>query len=961
QNRFHLADDGVTWQDRIQKNGSVRVEAEYVVPGGPAERAGIQAGDILISISGYNISDSSEATQVLTRVGSWKKTEYKVWRPQGNSGVEIQANNVIVGEVQPDTALWAQYAAGAAYLAIGLFVFFRRGGAPKAVHFYLLCLISFILSCFHYSGKLNNFDKVIYWGNVAAGFVAPTLFLHFCLSFPQPRKWLRGWRAVVLYLPAIGLLAVWAGIATGTLRLGGTLLEVRMLLDRVQMAFLSSAYILGAAALTMIVRREDDPVVRRQLTWLRNGALAGVLPFTVFYVLPYVFGAVPTHLMKLSVLTLPLMPLMWAYAILRYRLMDVDIIFQQGLVYTMATLSVLAIFFGVLFSLGKVGELTGTALVMLLLIAVFIFQPIRNWLQELLDRHYFYKDRYDYRRTLIEFARELGAETDLDKMLESVADRMVRTLKIRAVAAFLWDESQSGFVMRMASDRQGRFDNLPEDLDLSFLSNKPEKPYLFFERTRNLLDVVSKDWPTGVRNTIAELELTYYIPCSARGRTIAYLGVSRTDDGDFLSSDDLELVQTLAGYVGIAIENANLYSSLARKVEEFERLKEFSENIVESINVGILAVDLEDRVESWNTQIERLTGIARHAAIGRVLTDLFPADLCERFASVRGETGVHNIYKFVLKQPQETTVNLAVAPLVSKEGEQIGRLIIFDDVTDRAELERRLVQADKLSSIGLLAAGVAHEVNTPLAVISNYAQMLAKQVSGDEAKSKLLDKIARSTFRASEIVNSLLNFSRTSPNEFVDLDLNKVVRETVTLVEHQLTKAHVAVALKLDASLPAVKGSPGKLQQVFLNLILNARDAMDAGGELTLRTWSNSITAHLEVSDTGAGIPSENLQRIFDPFFTTKGAKKGTGLGLSVSYGIIREHGGEIEVESASGQGTCFRLSFPIARRSAQIRQSPIAELANGRALPVGAAASANGNSNVPASAEEASPAQLLT
>ena len=144
------------------------------------------------------------------------------------------------------------------------------------------------------------------------------------------------------------------------------------------------------------------------------------------------------------------------------------------------------------------------------------------------------------------------------------------------------------------------------------------------------------------------------------------------------------------------------------------------------------------------------------------------------------------------------------------------------------------MQADKLSSIGLLAAGVAHEVNTPLAVISTYAQMLAKQISGDAQKAPLLEKIARQTFRASEIVNSLLNFSRTSPTEFVRVDLNKVVRETLTLVEHQFAKAGVEVKLALDEKLPRIKGNPGKLQQVFLNLFLNARDAMESGGVLAV-------------------------------------------------------------------------------------------------------------------------------
>jgi len=277
---------------------------------------------------------------------------------------------------------------------------------------------------------------------------------------------------------------------------------------------------------------------------------------------------------------------------------------------------------------------------------------------------------------------------------------------------------------------------------------------------------------------------------------------------------------------------------------------------------------------------------------------------------------VQNIYQYLF-QEREATLNIATAPLISREGDRIGRLIILDDVTDRAELERRLIQADKLSSIGLLAAGVAHEVNTPLAVISTYAQMLAKQISGDEQKAPLLEKIARQTFRASEIVNSLLNFSRTSATEYVPVDLNKVVRETLSLVEHQFAQVSMKTDLSLDDKIASVKGSPGKLQQVFLNLFLNARDAMESGGTLSIETRQVNGSVRVSVRDTGAGIAPENLARIFDPFFTTKGAKKGTGLGLSVSYGIVREHGGDITVQSQRGRGTQFLLTFPVAAQAA--------------------------------------------
>jgi two-component system, NtrC family, sensor kinase len=920
QSRFALPDDGVAWVDQTQGE-SDRVIAAYVTPGSPALKAGLRTGDVLVSIEGVRMDNALKPTEVLARLGPWRQADYEIQR----GGVKFTAK-VIIGQVERDSTIFYQYAVAAIYLAIGLFVYFRRGNAPRALHFFLLCLASFIMSAFHYSGKLNNFDKIIYLGNVVAGYLAPTLFLHFCFVFPEAQAWIRRrGAAVLLYLPGLALLAFHLGVMFGYVRTAAPLLEMRWMLDRTWLTFLCAMYLAGGGVLAVQLRRADDPVVRRQLTWLRNGAVIGMLPFALIYAVPYLMGVPPNHAMNLAVLSLPLIPLTWAYAILRYRLMDVDVIFQEGYVYTLATLAVLSIFYGLIFTVSRAGELSGTAMVALILIAAFVFQPIRNWIQEQLDRYYFYKDRYDYRRTLIEFARELGSPTNLGEMLESVADRLIRTLGIRHVAFFVWDEGEARFRLELASNRRGKqTENVPYGLDMSFLSASPKKPYLFFERTRNLLDVVSHEMPVSARRSIAELELTYYLPCSARGRTIAYVGVSRTESGDFLSSEDVELLVTLSGYVGIAVDNSMLYQSLARKVEEYEKLKEFSENIVESINVGILAADLDDRVESWNSQIEKLTGISREKALGRRLEELFPADLCERLGG-----SVANVYKFVLK-PNEVTLNIAIAPLISREGAQIGRLIIFDDVTDRAELERRLVQADKLSSIGLLAAGVAHEVNTPLAVISTYAQMLAKQISGDEQKAPLLEKIARQTFRASEIVNSLLNFSRTSPTEFVSVDLNKTLRETLALMEHQLSITGVTVTMAFDEKLPRIKGNPGKLQQVFLNLFLNARDAMERGGVLALKTSAHDGRVLVTVADSGAGIARDNLEKIFDPFFTTKAARKGTGLGLSVSYGIVREHGGNIEVQSEIGAGTRFELSFPeavVVKRSefVQMEQVPAA------------------------------------
>jgi signal transduction histidine kinase len=268
--------------------------------------------------------------------------------------------------------------------------------------------------------------------------------------------------------------------------------------------------------------------------------------------------------------------------------------------------------------------------------------------------------------------------------------------------------------------------------------------------------------------------------------------------------------------------------------------------------------------------------------------------------------------------------NVAIAPLVTRNFNVIGRLIIVDDISERMELESQLSQAEKLSSIGLLAAGVAHEVNTPLAVISSYTQMLLKQVKSDEKLSGLLDKITRQTFRASEIVNSLLNFSRTSGTEFSNVDVNKIIKETLNLLEHQFKTSGVKVETQFHEDLPLIHGNAGKLQQVFLNLFLNAKDAMaGSGGSLRIQT-ANGRNLLVSVTDSGAGIAPENISKIYDPFFTTKnaprdGQSRGTGLGLSVTYGIIQEHAGKIRVESNPGQGTTFYLEFPLMRKAVNV------------------------------------------
>ncbi|HWZ82100.1 MAG TPA: ATP-binding protein [Terriglobales bacterium] len=909
ESQYVIPDDGVWW---LENNG--HLVADQLDPNGPAARSGIRRGDTVQSVNGRQVDSSANLARQLYYSGVWSKATYSLVR--GSVPVDVE---VVLAPAERSMNDWLRVIA-LIYLGIGLYVLLRRWTAVGSTHFYIFCLVSFIFYSFHYTGKFNQFDWSVYWCNEVAWLLQPALFLHFALTFPERRGFVsRHPRSVAfLYLPGLLLLGVHFS-AMRFLQASGRLLRS---LERLHWGY--STLLFAAAALVLVdsYRRASSPILRQQLKWITRGTVLAITPFTLFYVLPYLLGAMPSVGMKVSVLSLGLLPLTFGYAIFRYRLMDVDLIFKRGMAYTLAAAAIVGAYFA---GVAAIAELVHArvpssgpyGLMLAVVVTALLFDPVRKWIQDKLDQ-FFYRTRYDYRRTLIEFGREMSSETDLDKMLASVVDRLARTLMVDRVAIFLANNDSSRFELARSFGLAH-----VSGLDLSFLAKtrvEDAAGHIFFENTHQ----VPRENPAA-QQAIGRLDLNYYIPCHAQQKTIAFLGLGKTMDGDFLSSEDVELLETLAGYIGIAIQNGRLYASLEQKVTEYERLKDFNENIVESINVGVLAVDLQDRIESWNSQMEVMYALPRWQAVGRSLSEVFPAAFVEEFYRVRQNPGIHNLYKFRMGTPtgEWRTLNVAIAPLVTRKFHVVGRLVIMDDITQRMELEAQLSQADKLSSIGLLAAGVAHEVNTPLAVISSYTQMLAKQLQSDAPKAGVLDKIIKQTFRASEIVNNLLNFSRTTGAEFTQVNVNKVIEDTLALLEHQFKVANVKVERDLESNLPAIQGNAGRLQQVFLNLFLNAKDAMNGGGTLQLST-QNGDSVSVRVSDTGSGIAQEHIQRIYDPFFTTKtapaeGQNRGTGLGLSVTYGIIQEHAGNIRVESRPGEGTTFTLDFPLIRKAVHV------------------------------------------
>jgi PAS domain S-box-containing protein len=555
------------------------------------------------------------------------------------------------------------------------------------------------------------------------------------------------------------------------------------------------------------------------------------------------------------------------------------------------------------------GEITPRGLNLALILATFlmaIFYPrVHRRLKSVVDQ-FFYRERYDYRRTLNEFSEALNRELSLPALRAKFIGRVERTFNLESARVFV-------------REREGR----------RLFGGSPEQTLVLDDPLMTMLtgaDYLSlRDHPGAVETAtgsflIDALGLEYLVPMTVEGEIVAVLGVGTPRGGEPLTSEDLQLLISLCRHAAVAFEGARLYSAVHEKVQEVEALREFNESILESSRVGILVTDSEGRVLNVNRAFEHLYGAPRDQILGQWLSEVMPAGV---FALATGDPHPHGgeelpeaglrVYRSSLRtrDDRRLIVSLTQAALRDPAGRPRGRVITVDDVTEQVLREQDLQRREHLASIGLLASGIAHEVNTPLTGISSYTQMLLEERTPDDPEYAVLKKIEQQAFRAAGIASSLLNFSRQRDGDYQPLDIGEMIAETLELFQPHLRGRRIELVRRVEGALRRVNGNRGRLQQVLMNLLLNAVDAMPDGGTVTVAADADPEGVRIEVSDTGCGIPPEHLERIYDPFFTTKPRGQGTGLGLSVSYGIVKEHSGTLLAESSPGEGSRFVVSLP--------------------------------------------------
>ncbi|HHF43407.1 MAG TPA: GAF domain-containing sensor histidine kinase, partial [Candidatus Aminicenantes bacterium] len=507
----------------------------------------------------------------------------------------------------------------------------------------------------------------------------------------------------------------------------------------------------------------------------------------------------------------------------------------------------------------------------------------------------------------LSISQELARERDLKKLSRSLVDLISQALAIKDIALFLPQENKEHLLTVL--EAKGNMPALGSTITLEphLLEYLKEKKFLSL-----LPSADQKEIPFNYQ-ALTRQGIYHLLPLFLEGRIIGALAMGRKSDKSFLNSEDWDLLHTISPSVALALENAYLYNQVQKRALELEKLKDYSQNIIESLTVGVAVLDERGIVTGWNRVMEQLFLIPKNSAIGQRLSQLlgkknflsiFPPDTQHEFrllseVSLEMPTGEKKIF------------DIAKTPLLDNKMHPYGTVIVFEDVTEKMSLQQQLLTSEKLASIGLLSAGVAHEINTPLTGISSYIQILQKKLN-DSTYQPILQKIEKQTERVARIVKNLLNFARNpETSAFQPVNLKESLEEILSLIDYKLKKMNIQLDLHLQP-VPKIWAQQERLQQVFINIILNALDAMPQGGKLSIQLEQKNSQAIICIKDTGTGIKPQHLPHIFDPFFTTKGLGKGTGLGLSISYAIVKEHGGQIQVESEVGQGTCFTIYLPL-------------------------------------------------
>jgi two-component system NtrC family sensor kinase len=904
--------DGVIWKQKAKGLTAIHVEKLS-----QAYLRGIRKGDVLYSMS---IQDQRRPVRSAIDIGKvlWEAqilnqpVIYEIAR-EG----ELPTPRISIGQKGTDLLYFYLALVGLTTLVIAALVFLTSKTNPPFtlpyVFFFLVSISFYGYHIFSPTGQMDLVDTAFYWLDKLAFLVFPPLLLHFFIIFPRRKKIFRRRPASIniLYLPAAVLLLAKLFIHfPNILRLSDSVIvqfyETSEKLDLLHFAVYS---LIAFGVIFFDTLKVSQVVMKRQLKWIVYGLGLGLLPFTLFYIGPFLLDHTPHRVAEFTVILQALVPLTFAYSISRYRLLDIEIILRKAVPLIFSYVVIALIYFIVSSQTSIFPENQFNVLilgVLAIILGATLYTPIKKLFQALIER-VIYRRSYKYRKTLLTISQELSRERDLAKLAQAILEHIAFALSLQYIALLLpvSEKPRTFFILESRGVDTTKNIRLTFDSDLFQYLQKSD--YLSEDSLADKRELQKKF------RGLASFHFFHLMPLRVEDKLIGCLAMGKKFDNSLLNSEDWELLMTISSPIALALENAYLYNQAHIRALELERLKDYSENIIESLTVGVVVLDQKGQIIGWNRVMEDIFRINKNEALDKNLAGvlgeknywaLFPPDTQKDFRLL-SEISIG------LPTGQSKIFDIAKTPLRDNQMNPYGTIIVFEDATEKISLQQQLVTSEKLASVGLLSAGVAHEINTPLTGISSYVQILQKKLA-DSPHAPILDKIEVQTDRVAKIVKSLLNFAR-NPSEtvFYQVDLREIIQGIISLIDYKLKNLNIKLEIDLG-SLKPIWAQGEQLQQVFINIILNAIDAMPDGGTLGIQLAQDRNIAFVKIRDTGTGISRQHLPHIFDPFFTTKGIGKGTGLGLSISYAIIKDHEGYITVESESGKGTLFTISVPM-------------------------------------------------
>lgn len=662
--------------------------------------------------------------------------------------------------------------------------------------------------------------------------------------------------------------------------------------------------------------RLSKGIARYQLRYFIGGILVSfVLGTLANLFLPFLgitfidlrsYGPVFTLVMVFSI----------CYAIMKYRLMDIRMAIRRFISFLLAAATLVGVYIALMLLLKKLNifpESNTLPLMLFLIIMVAVFfQPLKNKTQSLVDQ-LFYRGAYDYYHILVDAGRAMVALLEMDELLTFLVDKVVDTIYLEQGVFFL--KNNDGSFTAAAKKALAPF---PPPEDTGPLS--PGNPLLVYLQAKP--DVLLLTDLKGAKEAEHErlsaemkiMQAEAVVPIIMEGKLEAIFALGFKISGEPYSRDDVKLLSTLSYQIAVSLKNARLY-------QEMLEIRRYLENILKNMGNGLIIVDAQGKITTFNSSAEILTGIAAEKALGRRAEEVLETALYLPIMQAL-ETGCvsssEDLELEIHAGGRTSCLSCSIALVHPREKALRGAIMVLSDVTRIKELEREKGEARRLISLGELAAEMAHEIKNPLVSIKTFAELLPHKYDDSEFRHSFSGIVGQEIERINKLVTGLLDFSRTPKPSFQEVDIKAVVEETLALLTPQCAAQNIRLKKVIPKELPRLEGDHDQLKQALLNITINAVQAMPDGGKLGVEVFAAEEEqagrlcqiVKILIKDTGTGISPQQKEKIFDPFFTTKTG--GVGIGLSISYQIIADHGGSVKVKGRR-KGTIFEINLPAA------------------------------------------------